>query len=173
MALQPQTRELFVFLRRNRAVRDRIAAGPHATIIYSGQILKPAWKEVADMKLRYPALSGRKTLPEVLQSISLVGHPFPNLLEWAKSLDSMLPWRENGFLVWRALSGIFASNAVGAVSFVVGFGITHVDKVFAVTEVPVLLRNPRVDATTRNLLEYYQRCIAERRADIGVGFIPG
>jgi hypothetical protein len=172
MALETETRKLFVFLRQNRAVRDRIAASPNATILYSGQILKPAWKEVADMKRKYPGLSGRKTLPEVLEKISLVNQPFANLLEWAQSLDSILPWKDNGFIVWRALSGIFASNAVGAVSFVIGSGITRTDKVFAATEVPVLLRNPRLDPTTRDLLEYYRRCIAQRRSDIGVSFIP-
>ena len=172
MALETETRKLFAFLRQNRAVRDRIAAPPNATILYSGQILKPAWKEVADMKHKYPALSARKTLPEVLAKIGLTGQPYGNLLEWAQSLDSIPPWRDNGFIVWRALSGIFASNAVGTVSFVIGSGISHNDKVFAATEVPVLLRNSRLDPMTRDLLEYYRRCIAQRKSDIGVSFIP-
>ncbi len=173
MALLTQTRELLSFLRRNPAVRDQIAAGPDATILYSGEVIKPAWREVEDLKLRYSHLRGRKTLPEVLRGIGLIGQPFPNLLDWAQSLDSLVPWNENGFIGWRALSGIYASNAVGSVTFVVGSGITRADKVFAATEVSVLLRNPDIDATTRDLLEYYQRCIRQKRADIGVSFIPG
>jgi hypothetical protein len=172
MALLAETRELLSFLRRNPAVRDQIAAGPDATILYSGRLIKPAWREIEDLKLRYPYLRSRRTLPEVLRTIPLVAAPFPNLLDWAQSLDSLVPWNENGFIGWRALSGIFASNAVGAVSFVVGSGITVADKVFAATEVSVLLRNPQIDSTTRDLLEYYERCIKQKRADIGVSFIP-
>ncbi len=172
MALLAETRELLSFLRRNPAVRDQIAAGPDATILYSGRIIKPAWREIEDLKLRYPYLRSRRTLPEVLGAIHLVGERFSNLLDWAQSLDSLVPWNENGFIGWRALSGIFASNAVGSVSFVVGSGIRVADKVFAATEVSVLLRNPQIDSTTRDLLEYYERCIKQKRPDIGVSFIP-
>lgn len=172
MPLLAETRELLSFLRRNPSVRDQISAGPNATILYSGTIIKPAWREVAELKLRHPNLRERKTLPEVLGAINLVGQPFPNLLNWAQSLDPLVPWDENGFIGWRALSGIFASNAVGSVSFVIGSGISRAEKVFAATEVSVLLRNPNIDSTTRDLLEYYDRCVKERRADIGVSFIP-
>jgi hypothetical protein len=172
VALLVETRELLTFLRNNPSVRDEIAAGPNATILYSGQIIKPAWREVEELKLTNPNLRDRKTLPEVLRAINLVGQPFPNLLEWAQSLDALVPWNENGFIGWRALSGIFASNAVGSVSFVVGSGISRANKVFAATEVSVLLRNPNIDSTTRDLLEYYDRCVKQRRADIGVSFIP-
>jgi len=44
---------------------------------------------VADIKRKYSALSGRKTLLEVLEKISPVGQPFANLLDWAQSLDSI------------------------------------------------------------------------------------
>lgn len=172
MALLAETRELLSFLRRNPAVRDQIAAGPDATILYSGRVIKPAWREIEDLKLRYPYLRNRRTLPEVLRSITLVGQPFADLLAWAQSLDALTPWNENGFIGWRALSGIFASHAVGSVTFVVGSGITAADKVFAATEVAVLLRNPHIDSTTRDLLEYYERCIKQKRADIGVSFVP-
>jgi hypothetical protein len=30
-------------------------------------------------------------------------------LVWAKSLDRLVPWEQNGFIAWRALSGIFAA----------------------------------------------------------------
>jgi len=44
----------------------------------------------------------------------------PNLLAWAQDLDHLERWRENGFIAWRALSGVFAANEVRAVSFSVG-----------------------------------------------------
>ncbi len=179
----PQTRELFVFLKNNPGVRARIAAPHNGTILYAGQILKPAWKEVADLKARLPQLASRRTLPEVLAAITLIGQPFTDLARWAQSIDALAPWphpewRSNGYVAWRALSGIFASNARGAVSFVIGSGVTLGQqpgvqpKVFAATEVSVLLRNPHVDSTTRDLLEYYQRCIRSGQPDLSVTFIP-
>lgn len=172
MSLLPQTRALFVFLKNNPGVRAQIAAPVNGTILYAGQIFKPAWKEVADMKLRLPQLSGRKTLPDTLQGVRLTGQPFPDLLQWAQSIDPLTPWRENGFIAWRALSGIFASNARGAVTFVIGSGVARAEKVFAATEVSVLARNPNIDATTRDLLGYYQRCILSGNSAMSVSFIP-
>jgi hypothetical protein len=46
------------------------------------------------------------------------GSRYSNLLAWAEALNGLVPWKENGFIVWR--SGIYASNATGAVSFCVG-----------------------------------------------------
>ena len=43
--------------------------------------------------------------------------------------------------------------------------------VFAATEIDVLLRNPHVDATTKDLLAYFKRCIQSKQADINLGFI--
>ncbi len=71
------------------------------------------------------------------------------------------------------LSGLFAANAEGAVSFWVGSKVTKTDKVFAATEVAVLSRNPRIDATTRDLLAYFQRCIQSKQPNINLGFIAG
>ena len=78
-------------------------------------------------------------------------------------------------LIGGSLSGIFASNAIGAVSFQVGSEVSQ-KKVFAMTEVSVLARNPRVDPLTKELLAYFQRCIHTRQTDIiniNVGFIAG
>ncbi len=161
------------FLSQNPAVRARIAALPDATILYAGQMIRPAWKEIDEMRLTMPQLRTKKTLPEILKSIPLVGQPFPTLHAWAESLDSIAPWEHNGFIGWRALSGIFASNARGAVSFVVGSGVVKATKVFAATEVSVMMRNPNVDEQTRDLLEYYARCIKENRSDMCLTFIAG
>jgi len=32
--------------------------------------------------------------------------PHPTLLAWAKAIDALQPWKDNGFVAWRALSGI-------------------------------------------------------------------
>lgn len=172
MSLAPETRALLGFLARNPLLRAQIAAGDNSTILYAGRLMRPAWMEIVEMKKMLPQLAAKKTLPEVLETILTPGAPFPNLLEWAKSLDALMPWEHNGFIGWRALSGIFASNARGSVSFVVGSGITKAEKVFAATEVSVLLRNPHIDEITRDLLEYYQSCIRAGRTDLNVSFIP-
>lgn len=110
-------------------------------------------------------------LPDVLATIALIGPPRPHLLAWVQVLDRLEPWREHGSIVWRGLSGIYASNAVGAVSLYVGSGVTRADKVFAATELPVLLRNPNTDAMTQDLLAYYRRCIQSGRQAINLGLL--
>jgi hypothetical protein len=44
-------------------------------------------------------------------------------------------------------------------------------KVFASTEVRALMKNPNVDPVAKDLLAYYERCVATKAADINVGFI--
>ena len=173
MALHIETKALLQFLKNNPAIRSRIKSPPNMTILYAGRLNQAAWMEIKQMRTRYPQLLGRKMLPEVLESIQLVGAPFQNLLVWVQSLESLVPKEHNGFIGWRALSGIFASNAVGAVSFVIGSGITKEEKVFAATEVSVLLRNPHIDATTKDLLAYYQRCIQNKDPNLNLSFIAG
>jgi hypothetical protein len=31
--------------------------------------------------------------------------PHPTLLAWAKAIDALQPWKDNGFVAWRALFG--------------------------------------------------------------------
>ena len=119
MSLLPPTRALLVFLNRHPDVRARIAALPDATLLYAGRLMQPAWKEIEDWRQQLPQLKTKKTLPDVLQAIRLTGQPHPNLLAWAQSLDALQPWKANGFIAWRALSGIFASNAKGSVACMV------------------------------------------------------
>jgi hypothetical protein len=82
-----------------------------------------------------------------------------------------MPWKDNGFTIWRALSGIYASNAVGKVYMYVGSGITK-EKVLAATEIGVLARNPNVDPVSLEMIRYIQHCIRTRRADINMGYLP-
>lgn len=169
--MQQATRDLLSFLHKNPQVRARIAAPPNQTLLYAGNIFRPAWQEIARLKLHSREAASKQTLPDVLATILTPGQPHPNLLAWAKSLDPLLLWRENGFVAWRALSGIYASNAVGAVSFHIGSGVDRSDKVFAATEVPVLLRNPLIDPVTRDLLGYYQRCLQSGMAAVNFGLM--
>lgn len=170
--LQP-TKDLLSFLQRNPAVRSRIAAPRNATLLYAGNFFRPIWQEIEQLKTSSPQFAQKQMLPEVLGRLQTPGSVNPTLLAWAKALDSLQPWRENGFVAWRALSGIFAANAVGTVSFCIGSGITRNDKVFAATELPVLLRNPNIDAATKDVLSYYERCVRTGQSAINFGFIGG
>ena len=169
--MQQSTKDLLSFLRQNPQVRTRIAAPPNQTLLYAGNFFRPVWQEIEQLKLRSPEAASKKLLPEVLATIATPGQPYPNLLVWAKALDNLQPWRENGFIAWRALSGIYASNAVGAVSLQVGSGIDKANKVLAATEIPVLLRNANIDPLTRDIVEYYQRCIRLGQPTVNLGLM--
>lgn len=173
MALLQPTKDLLGYLRENPAIRSRIAAPPNMTLLYAGNFFKPVWRELAQLKLTNRDIAPKQLLPEILSRIQTPGQPHANLLDWAQALDLLVPWKENGFVAWRALSGIYASNASGTVSFFIGSGITRADKVFAATELPVLLRNPNVDAVTKDVLGYYQRCVQNGQAAVNFGFIGG
>jgi len=173
--LQP-TKDLLGFLHRNPAIRTQIKAAPNKTLLYAGSVIKPAWKDIIDMKAANPEMRDKVILPDVLERILLTGQPFPNLLAWVKSIDALsppAPWKDNGFIAWRAVSGIFAANAVGAVSFYVGSPVSKATKVFAATEVSVLLKNPNIDHVTRDVLGYYDRCIKSGNPNISFGLIHG
>lgn len=172
MPLQPSTKAFLSFLQKNPAVRDRIRASPGNTLLYAGAFFKPAWKEIADLKQSNTQVATKETLPDVLAQINSPDKGFANLLAYVQDLERRVPWRPDGFTLWRALSGIFAANAVGAVSFSVASGVTR-DKVFAATELAVLIRNPNVDALTKEVLAYYQRCLDSKQTALNFGFISG
>jgi len=151
----------------------RIAAPPNCTLLYAGTFFRPVWQELERLRALHPELAAKRLLPDVLAQVTTPGQVAPTLLAWAKSLDNLTPWSANGFVAWRALSGIYASNAVGTVSFYVGSGISKASKVFAATEVPVLLRNPNVDTVTKDILGYYQRCVQSGQSAVNLGFIAG
>ncbi|MEJ8849792.1 hypothetical protein [Variovorax rhizosphaerae] len=173
MSLLPPTRELLSYLERNPSVRARIAAPPDATVLYAGEFIRPMWKDLEALNRTNPAFASKQMLPDVLARIVCTGQPHPNLLAWAKALDALTPCKENGFIAWRALSGIFAANAVGSVSFAIGSKVTKDEKVFAATELPVLLRNTKVNPLTRDILAYYQRCVQTGGRAINFGFTSG
>jgi hypothetical protein len=170
MPLSQPTIDFMKYLKDNPAIRARIMAAPGKTLLYAGSFFGPMWKQIAREKLSNPQLAEKQTLPDVLATISPQGTGHPTLLAYAESVVSQVPWKPDGFVVWRAMSGIFASNASGAVSFQVGSGVNF-DKVFVATEVSVLLRNPKIDELTRDILAYYDRCIQNKQWDMNFGFI--
>jgi hypothetical protein len=173
MPLQPLTKAFLAFLQHNPIVRDQIRATPDNTLLYAGAFFKPVWKEIADLKRTDPQVAMKETLPDVLARINSPDKSFANLLAYVQDLERRIPWKPDGFTVWRALSGIFAANAVGAVSFYIASGVTKDDKVFAATELAILARNPNVDALTKDVLAYYQRCLDNKQAAMNFGFISG
>lgn len=170
LVLQP-TKDLLRFLQKNPGVRAQVRAAPDKTLLYAGTFFKPIWRELAELKRANAQVCAKTLLPDVLARIPVPGSAFPNLLAWAQHIDMLQPWKDNGFIVWRALSGLFAANAVGAVSFYVGSQVTRDTKVFAATELSVLSRNPNVDSTTKDVLAYYQRCLQTKQANMNFGFI--
>jgi len=170
MALQPGTRALLSILHAQPSLRWQIRAAPDRTFLYSGSFFKPVWKEIADLKAANSALASKETLPDVLARLPVPGTTYPSLLAFVQDVEQ--PWQPDGYTVWRALSGIFASNALGSVSFQIGSGV-EASKVFAATELNVLLRNPNVDGVTKDLLAYFRRCIESRQPNVNLGFIAG
>src|SRR5690349_5361192 len=115
MPLHVKTIEFLKYLNQHPIVRTRIRAAPDRTLLYAGRFIKPAWKEIADSKQTLPNVSSKETLPDVLARIVPPDTPFPTLLHYTVDVERQVPWKPDGFTVWRALSGIFAANAVGAV----------------------------------------------------------
>ena len=173
MPLLQSTKEFLRFLKKNPIIRSKITAPPNATLLYAGNFIRPVWQELEQLRRTKRDIATKILLPDVLANIKTPAQVHPTLLAWAKALDNLVPWKENGFIVWRALSGIYASNARGTVSFYIGSGVIRDEKVFAATELPVLLRNPKVNAVTKNVLAYYQRCIRNGQSAINFGFIGG
>ena len=155
----------------NPIVRSRIAAPANATLLYAGNFFRPVWQEPEPLTRTQADRAAKRILPDVLAAIATPGQPRPNLLLWAKALDGLPPWNDNGIVAWRALSGIDAANAAGAVSFCNAAGIARSDKVFAATELPVRARNPQVDAVTKDVLADDQRCIQQGQAAVNLGSI--
>ena len=165
--LHSRVKELLSFLKDNPDIRWQIKAPPDRTILYAGGFFRPMWQEIERKRRSDAQLRSKVLLQDVLRDIPTPSHS--NLLSWVQELDRLEPWDQHGFVAWRALSGIFASNAVGKVSFWIGDPIDQT-KVFAATELAVLARNPKIDPVTKDLVAYYQRCLTSRQSQINFGF---
>jgi hypothetical protein len=76
----PPTKQLLSFLQKNPNVRSRIAAPPNATLVYAGNFMKAAWRELETLKFSNRQLADKKTLPDVLANIMTPGEPHGTLL---------------------------------------------------------------------------------------------
>lgn len=174
MGLNQETRELLIYLNKHPEIRNKIRAEHDQTLLYAGNFFKPIWKEIEDDRRALGLTYSKKILPDILARIRLLNAPYPTFKVWLEQLDKIQPWKKNGYVAWRALSGIFASNATGKVSFMIGSGVSKSNnKVFAVTEIHVLDRNPKIDAVTKDAIQYYLRCVRSKNSEINTGFIHG
>lgn len=173
MPLQPETKQFLSFLQRNRELRDALRAKQDQTLLYAGNFFAPMWREIIGEKRRNQAVAALETLPDVLARLPSSEPTHRHFLEHVEVLTKPpLPWQPDGIIVWRALSGILASNARGRVYFMVGSNVTPDQKVFASTEIHVLRRNPNIDAVTRDMVEYYYRCIQQKNSYMNLALIP-
>lgn len=172
MALQPATQTFLRFLHDNPAIRRQIRAGQDKTLLYAGwnpntigglqgyqQYEKRVYLEILARASKHPELQNKEILTEVLERVPAPGSGFANLLDYANDVERQVKNSPDVTVLWRALSGIFASNASGAVSFYLGTRVEAGQYVFTTTEIAVLRRNPAIDQTSRDLLEYYDRCL--------------
>jgi hypothetical protein len=183
MALRPETIAFLRYLQANALLRAKIRAETDCTLLYCGYIPwtgalgnvveKGMWKDIKDFKKKHPEYNHLETLTEVLGRVAASGTGHPSLLKHVEHIVGApgFPERPDALILWKALSGIFASNAIGKVSFAIGAGVIPTEKVFASTEVAVLLRNPLVDPISKDMLEYYLRCIESGQTSINVSFI--
>jgi hypothetical protein len=173
-----ETLEFVRYLNANRSVSGKIRAARDKTLVYAGDFgVRPIWREIRLQQRSSPELRDKELLPEVLARVATPGTGYANLLEYIEDLTGKdgrpgkVPWKPDGFKLWRVVSGIFAANAIGKVSFQIGTGVKPSDKVFASTEVRALMKNPNIDPVAKDLLAYYERCISSGVSDIGVGFV--
>jgi hypothetical protein len=165
-----QTKDFLRYLAAHPGLRRQIAAPPDKSLVYAGQVIRAAWKELAQMKQREPALADFVLLPDVLKTLPAPHGSSLNsvtMLDHMSDLDQLEPWLENGFIAWRAVSGIYASQAIGRVRFYIGSCIKRDTNVFAATEVWVLLRNKKIDPLSREVVEYLVECVRSKRENIG------
>jgi hypothetical protein len=170
MPIQKQTRDFLIYLKQNKSVRDRIRAERDKTLLYAGEFAGPIWSQVESFQRKHPGAV--QILPDVLRSMPAPPGHAGTLKDHVNALTRGVPSNDQ-MVIWKALSGIFASNAEGTVYFSVGSGVDPKNKVFPSTEISVLMRNPRVSPVSKQLVEYYQRCVREKKIDMNTGFMPG
>jgi hypothetical protein len=125
---------------------------------------EPAWQRLLRLQISDPRINNFYMLPNVLNRINvppdlyshigLVTAPtvrtmldYVNFLSGEGGYPKQVPWEPDGFTIWRALSGIFMSNATGRVRLLVADAQKpeRERKVFFKTEMFVLARNPNID----------------------------
>jgi hypothetical protein len=173
MPLASETVDFMKLLNRNPMIRSQIRAAPGKTLVYAGKWKSDTWREIRVLQAKDDGrLEGKEILPDVLRRILLPGPPTRSLFDFLEDVGKRIPKRPDQFVLWRALSGIYVANAVPPVSFLIG-GEVGRDKVFVATELPVLLRNPKVmaDPDVKDILEYCRTCVQTKRTEITVAYL--
>lgn len=145
--LDPALTRFLQFLARHPQVRQRLAAPPGKTVVYSGAIsgehdVLAAWKALAQAKAADPVRFDYVTLEERLRQFHVTEFGeslFDHALRVARSLN-LLGRPHEALILWRALSGIYVQGAKGRVRALVMPGPHIANSVFNLTEVNVLLR---------------------------------
>lgn len=174
MPLLPETKSFLAYLQQRRDIRALIKAGRDKTLLYAGDMFAPSWREVQALQRRQPGTI--ETLHDVLAKLPAPPPHLGTLQSYAEALaqkEKAANGPRGERVVWRTLSGIFASNAEGKVWFYVGFNVNLDTKVFALTEVAVLKRNPRISPESQDMLAYFERCVRTRNPEMGAGYLPG
>ncbi len=184
MALSSRTTLFLRYLHDHPEVRRAIRAAPGKSLFYAGDVTNtignahygfgynvPVWESLRRLQKAEPQWADKEILLQVLDRVPAPGTAFASLRLYALSVEDelkrTLPKHAPDLMtMWRALSGIFAANATGAVSFYLGVQSGAAHKVFAATEIWILLRNPQVDETTRDYLTYLKRCLESGQADL-------
>jgi hypothetical protein len=135
------------FLRSHPAVRQRLAAPPDKTVVYSGGMpgtdgVQAAWRLLAHAKQQDPRRFDYVTLEERLRQFHVVEFG-ETLFDHANRTAGVLKRHghdDQAMILWRALSGIYVQGAVGRVRALILPGPAISGSVFNLTEVSVLLR---------------------------------
>jgi hypothetical protein len=172
--LLPETKNFLTYLQQRKDVRDRIKAGRDKTLLYAGDMFAAAWREIRAFQRTQPGTV--EILHDVLAKLP-APPPRPGTLQsYAEILakkEEAANGARSGRVVWRTLSGIFASNAEGKVWFYTGSNVFTDTKVFALTEVAVLKRNSRISPESQDMLAYFERCVRTRNPQMNAGYLPG
>lgn len=169
--LAAPTKAFLNYLQKHPELRQRIRALPNRSVAYAGNFPDgAAWIRLLRMQLSDPRANDFQMLPDVLRlipcppdlykTIGLVTPPgVRTLLDYVQFLTgdgpypAQVPWNDDGFIAWRALSGIFMSNATGRLRLMVGETSAPQTKVFFKTEIFVLDRNPNIDVFAQGAVD--------------------
>jgi len=182
--LAEPTKNFLAYLQKHPDLRQRIRAAPNRSVAYVGDFRDgAAWMRLLRRQLSDPRANDFQMLPDVLKSIVCPPDLYPaiglvtpptvrTLLDYVQFLTGegpyprQVPWNEDGFIIWRALSGIFMSNAIGRLRLMIGDAPAPGTKVFFKTEVFVLERNPNIDLFARD-------AVLQLRAQMKAGVLKG
>ncbi len=176
--LKDPTRHFLNYLQKHPDLRARIRAPMGQTVAYAGTVAtEPVWQRLLRMQISAPGPNDFCMLPDILKrimvpndmfaAVGLITAPsvrtmldFVNFLTGEGGLPKQVPWDPDGFIIWRALSGIFMSNAAGRVRLLVADVPNRDGKVFFKTEMFVLSRNPNIDPFSKGALDLLRKQIS-------------